>query len=76
MKMVHNDYKDMIPARALSALDAAEARELDHHLAECAECRRELEEWEATAAAMAISANPLEPSPKVREQYWMKFEKI
>jgi anti-sigma-K factor RskA len=66
--MVHNDYKEMIPARALSALDAAEARALDDHLLECDECRRELQEWEATAAAMAVSANPLEPSPEVRER--------
>ena len=66
--MVHQDYKEMIPARALSALDAAEARALNDHLEECDECRRELQEWEATAAAMALSANPMEPSPKVRER--------
>lgn len=68
MKMVHNDYKEMIPARALLALDAAEARLLDQHLATCDECSAELEEWEATAAAMAVSAKPQEPSPKVRER--------
>lgn len=68
MKMVHSDYKEMIPAHALSALDAAEARALDQHLSECAECRAEFDEWEATAAAMAMSANPQEPSPKVRER--------
>ena len=66
--MVHADFKDMVPARALSALDAEEARALDDHLDECAECRRELRDWEETAAAMAISTNPVEPSPKVREQ--------
>lgn len=66
--MVHSDYKEMIPARALSALDAAEARALDQHLSGCAECRVELQEWEDTAAAMAVSANPLEPSPEVRER--------
>ncbi len=66
--MVHSDYKEMIPVRALSALDAAEARLLDQHLSGCDECQRELQEWEATAAAMAISANPQEPSPKVRER--------
>lgn len=66
--MVHQDYKEMIPARALSALDAADAHALSDHLAGCEECRRELQEWEATAAAMAVSANPMEPSPKVRER--------
>ena len=73
--MVHDDYKEMIPARALDALDAAEARALDDHLSECAECRRELREWEATAAAMAVSANPLEPSPKVRERILTEIRK-
>jgi len=66
--MVHQDYKEMIPARALSALDAAEARAFTDHLAGCEECRRELQEWESTAAAMAVSANPMEPSPKVLER--------
>ena len=66
--MVHEDYKEMIPARALSALEAAEARALNDHLSECAECRMELEEWEATAAALSVSAKPMEPSPEVRER--------
>jgi anti-sigma-K factor RskA len=66
--MVHDDYKEMIPARALSALDAAEAQALNEHLENCAECRRELDEWQATAAALALGANPAEPSPKVRER--------
>ena len=67
-RMAHEDYKEMIPARALSALDAAEARALNDHLSECAECRTELEEWEATAAALSVSAKPMEPSPEVRER--------
>lgn len=66
--MVHEDYKEMIPARALSALDAAEAHALNEHLENCAECRKELEEWQATAAALALGANAAEPSPKVRER--------
>lgn len=67
-RMVHEDYKEMIPARALSALDAAEARALNDHLSECDECRLELQEWEATAAALSVSAKPMEPSPEVRER--------
>ena len=66
--MVHDDYKDMISAHALSALDAPDARELNEHLANCAECRRDLAEWEATAASLALSADPVEPSPEVRDQ--------
>ncbi|HJP94458.1 MAG TPA: anti-sigma factor [Pyrinomonadaceae bacterium] len=66
--MVHKDYKEMIPARAVSALDAEDARVLNEHLENCPECRTELEDWETTAAALALAAEPLEPSPKVRER--------
>ncbi|HEU4871444.1 MAG TPA: anti-sigma factor [Pyrinomonadaceae bacterium] len=66
--MVHEDYKEMIPARALSALDAAEAQALNEHLENCAECRKELDGWQATAATLALGTNPAEPSPKVRER--------
>jgi anti-sigma-K factor RskA len=66
--MIHDDYKEMIPAHALSALDAADERALNEHLAECAECRRDLAEWETTAASLALSADPMEPSPQVRDQ--------
>ena len=66
--MVHEEYKEMIPARALSALDAAEAQALNEHLENCAECRKELEEWQTTAATLALTADTLEPSPAVRER--------
>lgn len=66
--MIHDDYKEMIPAQALSALDADDERALSEHLAACAECRRDLAEWEATAASLALSADPMEPSPELREQ--------
>lgn len=65
--VVHDDYKEMIPAHVLSALDAADERALNEHLAECAECRRDLAEWEATAASLALVSAPTEPSPQVRE---------
>ncbi len=66
--MVHEDYKEMIPARALSALDAAEERALNEHLENCDECRKDLDEWQGTAATLAVVADPIEPSPKVRER--------
>lgn len=68
MTMVHNDYKEMIPVHALAALDAADERALSEHLAHCAECRRELAAWQTTAASLALSAKPMEPSPQVREK--------
>lgn len=66
--MTHEDYKAMLPALALSALDADEARTLNQHLADCDECRTELSEWENSAASLALSANPVEPSPQVRDR--------
>lgn len=66
--MVHEDYKAMMPAYALSALEADEERAFSRHLSECAECQSELAEWESTAASLALSASAAEPSPQVRER--------
>ena len=66
--MPHEDYKEMLSAQALSALDAEDARALNQHLSECDECRQELADWENTAAALALSANPAEPSRQMRER--------
>jgi len=74
-RMVHEEYKEMIPARALSALDAAEAHALNEHLENCAECRKQLDAWEATAATLAVTANPAEPSPAVRERILSEVRK-
>ncbi|HET9713053.1 MAG TPA: zf-HC2 domain-containing protein, partial [Pyrinomonadaceae bacterium] len=71
--MIHSDYKEMIPAHALSALDAGDERALNEHLAACEECRGELAGWEATAASLALSADPIEPSPRVRETILSKI---
>jgi anti-sigma-K factor RskA len=73
--MIHEAYKEMIPARALSALDAAEAQTLNEHLENCAECRKELEEWQATAATLSLTADPVEPSPAVRERILSEVRK-
>jgi anti-sigma-K factor RskA len=73
--MVHDDYKEMIPARALSALDAAEERALNEHLENCSECRKELEDWQATAAALSLVTDPAEPSPQVRERILSEVRK-
>ena len=66
--MTHQDYKEMIPAHALSALDADEDRALTAHLAECAECSGEFEDWKETAAGLALTAEPIEPSAGLRNR--------
>jgi anti-sigma-K factor RskA len=65
---LHEDYKEMLAVRGLGALDPAEARSLDQHLIDCDDCRRELAEWETTAAALALDAAPMAPPPGVRDR--------
>lgn len=67
--MAHEDYKDMLAAQALNALEPAEMRDLEAHLQSCAECRAQLFEWEDAAARLAFASlepRPLEPSPRLR----------
>jgi anti-sigma-K factor RskA len=66
--MNHEDYQELLAASALTALDDADARVLNSHLQNCAECRAELSQWENTASALALEATPMEPSPEVRER--------
>ena len=66
--MVHEDYKELLPAKALSAIDAADARALESHLEGCDECRAEMNAWEQTAALLSLDAEPQEPSPELRQR--------
>jgi len=58
----------MLAMQTLSALDGSDQRELQEHLETCAVCRLELTDWEATAAALAYVAAPIEPSAHLRER--------
>lgn len=64
--MVHENYKEMLAPYALSTLDREDARALEEHLPGCRDCRWEMDEWNATIAALALTAAPVEPSPRVR----------
>lgn len=66
--MKHEDYQQMLTAHALSALDQTDREAIEEHLAGCAECRSELDEWRGTAGALACVTGPLEPSTQVRER--------
>jgi anti-sigma-K factor RskA len=61
-------YRELLAAGALTALDAADARVLDTHLESCADCRLEMNEWQKTAAFLALEAQPLEPSALLRDR--------
>jgi anti-sigma-K factor RskA len=66
--MRHEEYKDLLAADALTALDAEDAQALHTHLESCGECRAEIYEWEQAAALIALSARAVEPSDQVRER--------
>ena len=66
--MTHEDYKELVAAQALSALDVADARALTSHLEGCSDCQSEMVELADAAALLASQAEPLEPSTKVRER--------
>jgi anti-sigma-K factor RskA len=58
----------MIAAHALGSLEAAEARELESHLATCAECRAELDAWQDVSASLVYAAPLAEPSAELRSR--------
>ena len=64
--MAHENYEEMLAPYALTALDHADARTLEEHLVTCRNCRHELDDWQATVAALALTAPPAEPSPQMR----------
>jgi anti-sigma-K factor RskA len=65
---VHDDYKALLVTYALDALDAAELRSLEEHLAECAECRVELDELRGMFSTLALSVEPVEPPAELRDR--------
>jgi anti-sigma-K factor RskA len=59
-------FEELLPAYALSALDAAELREMEGHLAGCEECRRQLRLWNLDLESLAASVEPVAPSETTR----------
>lgn len=62
----HDEQKELLALAALDALNEAERRTLDAHLAFCAECRSELRSLSDTAAALTLAGDPVVPSPELR----------
>lgn len=59
-------FEELLPAYALSALDAAELREMEDHLAGCEECRGQLRLWNLDLESLAASVAPVTPSETTR----------
>src|SRR5438552_9355146 len=63
--MTHPELRDLLALYALGALDSEASAELGLHLEGCATCREELAELEDASAALALAAEPVEPSAQV-----------
>ena len=57
---------ELTAAYALDALDDAEVREYEDHLARCPRCREELASLGEAAAALAYAADAPAPPPALR----------
>ncbi|MEU2117012.1 anti-sigma factor [Streptomyces sp. NPDC016459] len=62
MRQHQFDIHTLAAAYALNALDPAERTEFSGHLQRCEECRKEVAEFEATAARMAAAAAQAPPA--------------
>lgn len=59
---------EVLPAYALEALGAAEARAVREHVRVCPACRRELAAYQATAEGLVLAAPPAVPSRGLRSR--------
>ena len=61
----HERFRELLPLAAAEALDAGERRALERHLAECAACAAEFEEWRALGAGLKRLPTPMAPQTLV-----------
>jgi anti-sigma-K factor RskA len=64
--MTHDELKDVLPAYALDALDAAERAAVEAHLLACASCRAELVVLQRVADGIGLEAPPVTPPPSLK----------
>src|SRR5215469_12451933 len=68
---VHEEFLELCAAATAGELTAAEQAKLDSHLAECAECRRAMREYELAAHhGMAALASEFAPEDKELADPW------
>ena len=72
----HDQIKELLPAYALDALDAAEARSVADHLRDCAECPLELVSLRETLGLLAFSVPTASPSPAARTALFDRVEQL
>lgn len=66
--MTHAELRELLPAYALDALEAGEVSLVETHLSACAECRRDLREFQEVAAHLAHAEELREPPTYLRQR--------
>ena len=65
----HEELKELAALYALGALETAEARDFERHLAQgCEACAAELRDFEGVAAHLALASAPARPPADAREK--------
>jgi hypothetical protein len=59
--MAHEEFDEAVASYALDALDPAEARAFETHLATCARCQSELAELRRVVAGIGLTTEPVAP---------------
>jgi anti-sigma-K factor RskA len=65
-EMSHEARRDEIASYLLGALDPGEVADLEQHLAECGDCRRELERLRPAALVLPETVERVDPPPGLR----------
>lgn len=71
----HEQYRDDLPLYAVGALTDQESKEMERHLAECADCREELHEFREAASNIAVAVPPSTPPAHVKAQLLARLER-
>ncbi len=73
--MTHEQFQELLPLYVVGGLDPAEQRDFERYVAaHHARCEKELAEFEAVAADIALSAPPAEPSAEVLDRLMAQIE--
>jgi anti-sigma factor RsiW len=70
----HDDCREALGAYALGALPETEADRVRRHLAECHECRAELEWLRSAVDALPASVTQVEPAPELKARLMATVE--
>jgi anti-sigma-K factor RskA len=62
----HTSYREEIGAYLLGALTDLERQAFEHHMANCSQCRDEVEQLRPAADALPRSVEPVEPPPSLK----------